>query len=277
MKGFKDIIRNELQSRAVKNAVKELLDNIGTYIVDKQGRIVYHINTKEIDEFSRYEFKFPGIDEIIAKAKSLYSNFDSQCISSVCYVFENVDFYRKAIILSSGSDVVFSKCKFFDGLTIAGANNIFIINNSVCSSGMNIKTNNLKMNDFKLLSNTNEPINIISQNIDIRKSALISESANVSIDSDSLIFFDRSSILSKTLCISVNKLEFDEFNLRGKENIEIHYKDYDVFSEEKSSNDVFAEADLRAQLIESLNVIKQELIKDDVQINVDNKVKMLLM
>lgn len=277
MKGFKDIIRNELQSRAVKNAVKELLDNIGTYIVDKQGRIIYHINTKEIDEFSRYEFKFPGIDEIIAKAKSLYSNFDSQCISSVCYVFENVDFYRKAIILSSGSDVVFSKCKFFDGLTIAGANNIFIINNSVCSSGMNIKTNNLKMNDFKLLSNTNEPINIISQNIDIRKSALISESANVSIDSDSLIFFDRSSILSKTLCISVNKLEFDEFNLRGKENIEIHYKDYDVFSEEKSSNDVFAEADLRAQLIESLNVIKQELIKDDVQINVDNKVKMLLM
>lgn len=280
MKSFKDIIRNELQNRAVKNAVKELLNNIGTYVVDNKGKIIYHINVNEIEEFSKYEFKFPSINEIIARAKSLYSNFDETSLSSICYVFENVDFYRKAIISARSSNVIFSKCKFFDGITIEDANTVFIINHSVCNGGMDIKSNYLNLENFGLMLSNEDDINIMSKKTDIRKSSLVSDSANIRIESDNLSILNNSYLSARSLYVSATKLGFGNSNLKGKENIEIYYKDYDAITDnEVKAVTNLTEEELRRQLIGYLNTIKQELLKDNAeQEQKDSKpIQMILM
>lgn len=263
-KNKRDKLYKELHLRALKSVFKDYFGNVGTCKIDN-NKIVYHFNGKKIEDMGISYFSLPDINTIKKSLKEIFPNFKDNEINEIYYSFDSIHFYNRVSINAPLRNVIFSKCKFYDGFLIIDVESAEFISHCICTGSINVDINKLKFINFDFISNSLEASVIRANDIEFINSSLIAEKADVNIDSNNLSMIKKTYIYAANLCASAYSLVFNDSILKAQNYVEIKDKNYEVVDANE----------LRCELIKKLKNIKKNIELTQVQQEVDLQEKVL--
>ena len=191
MENLKEKIHRTMEDKAIKKALDEELNIIGSYEIDENSKVICKIDKLKLIKMFKnkdeYRLNLPITFLLNLQATFNYKNCDKKIID-IEYIIEDCIF-DKQFIIDSYSNVLFKGCYFSKGLTIKRGRNIKLTGNLVVSSGLSINAQQLDFYDSFVMYHTKTnnigKLNVKTTNVD--GLSLLSLDERININSDVII------------------------------------------------------------------------------------------
>jgi len=206
----------KLQEKALDNAIKKLIPDIGDYYIDDK-RLLFKVKDEKIELLEKLHFSLPSWYVISSIAKTLYKEFDDTVATKVVYEFSYLSEEKELLVSAKNSDIVLGYNNFTN-LIINDANNVKIYADTLEKGGMNI--NAKKIEFVSILSSINKDIDLTSECVLFYRSKLICLK-NININSDFIEFYNSEIMYSDNLYLKSSLIVSDNSKLKAQNKIEI--------------------------------------------------------
>lgn len=283
MKNIKEKIHRTMEDKAIKKALDEELNTIGSYEIDENGKAICKIDKLKLIKMFKnedeYRLNLP-IPFLINLQASLNYKKCNKKIIDIEYIIEDCIF-DKPFIIDSYSNVLFKGCYFSKGLIIKRGRNIKLTRDLIVSLGLSINAQQLDFCDSFVMyhSKTNNigQLNVKTTNVD--GLSLLSLDDRININSD-VINMQSSNLRVGTLELNAKKINEKDNSItttkkliiNDENNDEIKNVESDIViynGKDISNSDRIMIPKLRQQLIEDLKTIRR-----NVRIDIENDMKM---